>query len=203
MKELLKVKNLSVSFPVYHGLVRAVRDVSFTIREGETLAMAGESGCGKSVTAKAIMRLLDRTSAIIDPVSEVNYHGQNLLTLKKRELNLVRGNEIGMIFQDAFVSLNPTMTVGNPPAGEAGTDLSDDFPRSFDGASYLRPDRSDVSGNDRRICGCKRTVQPADASLYKGVVFSHSPGGSGERMAKGTDSSFRRSAESGGRISGM
>ncbi len=112
MRELLKVQNLSVTFSAYNGTVRAVRDVSFTVREGETLAMVGESGCGKSVTARAIMRLLDRTSARTSPESVAEYNGQNLLTMGKRELNRVRGRELGMIFQDAMASLNPTMTIG-------------------------------------------------------------------------------------------
>ena len=112
MAELLKIQNLSVTFPAYNGIVRAVRDVSFTIYEGEILAVVGESGCGKSVTAKAIMRLLDRTSAEILPESVVDYKGQNLLTLKRKELNLIRGKEISMVFQDAMASLNPTMTIG-------------------------------------------------------------------------------------------
>ena len=112
MTELLKIQNLSVSFPASHGTVRAVRDISFTVYEGETLAMVGESGCGKSVTAKAMMRLLDRTSAEISPESVVEYAGQNLLTLKKRELNKIRGKEITMVFQDAMASLDPTMTIG-------------------------------------------------------------------------------------------
>ena len=112
MRELLKVQNLSVTFSAYNGVVRAVRDVSFTVYEGETLAMVGESGCGKSVTAKAVMRLLDRSSAKTSPKSAVEYNGQNLLTMGKRELNRIRGEELGMIFQDAMASLNPTMTVG-------------------------------------------------------------------------------------------
>ena len=112
MTELLKIQNLSVVFPAWNGTVRAVRDVSFTIYEGETLAMVGESGCGKSVTAKAMMRLLDRTSAEIAPGSVVEYAGQNLLTLNKKGLNMIRGKEISMVFQDAMASLNPTMTIG-------------------------------------------------------------------------------------------
>ena len=112
MIELLKVQNLSVTFPAYNGTVRAVRDVSFTVYEGEILAVVGESGCGKSVTAKAIMRLLDRTSAEISPESVVEYKGQNLLALKRKKLNLIRGKDISMIFQDAMASLNPTMTIG-------------------------------------------------------------------------------------------
>ena len=113
MNELLLVRNLSVSFSAYNGTVLAVRDISFTVYEGETLAMVGESGCGKSVTAKAIMRLLDRTSARVSPESVVEYRNQNLLTLKKREMNSIRGSDIGMVFQDAMASLNPTMAVGN------------------------------------------------------------------------------------------
>ena len=112
MSELLKVKNLSVTFSSYRGDVKAVRNVSFTVRQGEILALVGESGCGKSVTAKAIMRLLDRTSAIISEGSVIEYGGENLLTLKKRQINLIRGKDISMIFQDAMASLNPTMTIG-------------------------------------------------------------------------------------------
>lgn len=112
MAELLKIQNLTVAFLAYNSIVRAVRDVSFTIYEGEILAVVGESGCGKSVTAKAIMRLLDRTSAEIPPKSVVEYKGQNLLTLKRKELNFIRGKEISMVFQDAMASLNPTMTIG-------------------------------------------------------------------------------------------
>ncbi|MBQ9662610.1 MAG: ABC transporter ATP-binding protein [Oscillospiraceae bacterium] len=113
MRELLTVKNLSVTFSAYHGEVKAVRDVSFPVYEGETLAMVGESGCGKSVTAKAILRLLDHSSAKVSSASAVLYKGKNLLTLPKRELNRIRGSEISMVFQDAMASLNPTMTVGN------------------------------------------------------------------------------------------
>ena len=112
MNELLKVRNLSVTFSVYNGVVGAVRDVSFTVEKGEILAMVGESGCGKSVTAKAVMGLLDRTSAKILPGSLVEYEGQNLITLRKSKLNQVRGKDISMIFQDAMASLNPTMTIG-------------------------------------------------------------------------------------------
>ena len=112
MRELLNVQHLSVTFSGQQAPVRAVRDVSFTIYGGETLAMVGESGCGKSAAAKAIMRLLDRTSASVSPESVVDYKGRNLLTLSRRELNQVRGREIGMVFQDAMASLNPTMTVG-------------------------------------------------------------------------------------------
>ena len=113
MRELLKVENLSVTFSAYNGEIHAVRDVSFSVHEGETLAVAGESGCGKSVTVRAILRLLERTSAKVSPASVAEYQGNNLLMLPKKELNKIRGNEISMVFQDAMASLNPTMTIGN------------------------------------------------------------------------------------------
>lgn len=113
MMDLLKVENLSVTFSTYAGDVKAVRNVSFSVKEGETLAMVGESGCGKSVTAKAIMGLLTNSSGTISKNSVIEYNGVDLTKLRRKELNKVRGNEISMIFQDAMTSLNPTMTVGN------------------------------------------------------------------------------------------
>lgn len=112
MEELLRVENLHVSFHTYAGVVRAVRGVSFTLNRGEVLAIVGESGCGKTVTSKAVMRLLDRTSGKIDPGSVIELEGQNLVSMSRRELNRLRGKEISMIFQDSMTSLNPTMTVG-------------------------------------------------------------------------------------------
>ena len=112
MNEVLKVENLHVTFNSYAGRVKAVRGVSFKLDKKEVLAMVGESGCGKSVTSKAIMRLLDHTAAEVSPDSVVELNGVNLLKLPKRELNKIRGNDISMIFQDSMTSLNPTMTVG-------------------------------------------------------------------------------------------
>jgi oligopeptide transport system ATP-binding protein len=112
MNEVLKVENLHVTFNSYAGRVKAVRGVSFELHKKEVLAMVGESGCGKSVTSKAIMRLLDHTAAEVSPESVVELNGVDLLKLPKRELNKVRGNDISMIFQDSMTSLNPTMTVG-------------------------------------------------------------------------------------------
>ena len=110
--DLLTVKNLSVAFSSYAGEVKAVRNVSFSVKEGETLAMVGESGCGKSVTAKAIMGLLNSSSANISENTVIEYNGVDLAKLKRKELNKIRGSEISMIFQDAMTSLNPTMTIG-------------------------------------------------------------------------------------------
>ena len=109
MEPLLKVENLHVRFASYAGNVHAVRGVSFEVGRGEVLAIVGESGCGKTVTAKAAMRLLDRTNAIVDKDSRIELDGQDM---PRRKLNTIRGNDISMIFQDSMTSLNPTMTVG-------------------------------------------------------------------------------------------
>ncbi|WP_027088100.1 ABC transporter ATP-binding protein [Cohnella panacarvi] len=111
MKKILDVKNLSVSFHVYGGEVQAIRDVSFDVKEGEAVAIVGESGSGKSVTAQTIMRLIQTPPGKIK-AGEVLLDGQDLLKLSEKEMQKVRGNKIGMIFQDPMTSLNPTMTVG-------------------------------------------------------------------------------------------
>ncbi|RIX50999.1 ABC transporter ATP-binding protein [Paenibacillus nanensis] len=111
MKTLLEVKNLSVSFDVYGGEVQAIRDISFDVKEGEAVAIVGESGSGKSVTAQSIMRLNPSPPSRIKNGS-VKFDGQELLTLSEKEMQAVRGNKIGMIFQDPMTSLNPTLTVG-------------------------------------------------------------------------------------------
>ncbi|MEA4919850.1 MAG: ABC transporter ATP-binding protein [Clostridiaceae bacterium] len=113
MSQLLNVENLSVSFMSYAGEVKAVRNVSFTVGERETLALVGESGCGKTVTSKSIMRLLSRTSGVIKEGSKIAYKGEDILRMDKKRLNEIRGSEISMIFQDSMTSLNPTMTIGN------------------------------------------------------------------------------------------
>lgn len=108
---LLKVQNLSVSFRTYLGKVQAVRDVSFEVYEGETVAIVGESGCGKSVTAQSIMRLIPTPPGIVEG-GQVLLKGEDLLKKSKKEMEKVRGKEISMIFQDPMTSLNPTMRVG-------------------------------------------------------------------------------------------
>lgn len=110
MKQLLSVRHLRVSFLLNKQKLQAVRDVSFDLYEQEILGIVGESGCGKSATAKAIVRLLPPTTSLIQ--GEVLYNGQNLLALNERELQKIRGKEIGMIFQDPMSSLNPTMKIG-------------------------------------------------------------------------------------------
>ena len=111
MEKLLEVNNLSVSFRTYLGKVEAVRDVSFSIGYGETVAIVGESGCGKSVTAQALMGLIPSPPGKIER-GEILFEKQDLLTKTKREMERIRGKEIGMIFQDPMTSLNPTMRIG-------------------------------------------------------------------------------------------
>jgi len=110
-KKLLEVKNLEVSFDTYAGEVQAVRDVSFDLYEGETLAIVGESGCGKSVTAKSIMRLNPEPPARFKN-GEILFEGEDIIKKKEKEMRNIRGSKIGMIFQDPMTSLNPTMTIG-------------------------------------------------------------------------------------------
>ena len=110
---VLDVENLQVSFHTYAGEVKAVRGVSFHVDKGETLAFVGESGCGKTATAKAIMRLWKPPFSEIKKDSTILFNGENVLDMDKKRLQSLRGNEISMIFQDPMTSLNPTMTVGN------------------------------------------------------------------------------------------
>ncbi len=113
-EKILEVKNLNVSFNTYAGVSHAVRGIDFYLNKGETLAIVGESGCGKTVTSKAIMGLLPSQQSMISKEnSEINYLGKNLLALSDDEMSKYRGSEISMIFQDPMTSLNPTMKIGN------------------------------------------------------------------------------------------
>src|SRR5712671_1363260 len=110
MSHLLEVKNLHTYFQTREGLVRAVEGVSFYLDRGELLGLVGESGCGKSMTALSIMRLVAAPGRIV--AGEILFDGKNLLQLSNREMRAVRGNDIAMIFQDPMTSLNPVFTVG-------------------------------------------------------------------------------------------
>lgn len=112
MENILEVKNLNVSFHTYAGEIHAVRGVDFYLQKGETLAFVGESGCGKTVTAKSVMRLLKEPFTEIKAGSSIIYKGQEVLDMDKKQLQDFRGNEVSMIFQDPMTSLNPTMTCG-------------------------------------------------------------------------------------------
>ncbi|MFH9606705.1 ABC transporter ATP-binding protein [Streptomyces sp. NPDC017448] len=108
---LLEVRDLHVEFHTREGVAKAVNGVDYSVAEGETLAVLGESGSGKSVTAQAIMGILDMPPGRIAG-GEILFKGQDLLKLKPEERRKIRGQEMAMIFQDALSSLNPVLTVG-------------------------------------------------------------------------------------------
>ncbi|KOO50756.1 ABC transporter ATP-binding protein [Priestia koreensis] len=111
MEKVLEIKNLHVSFDTYGGTVKAVRGVGFDLHKGETIAIVGESGCGKSVTSQSIMRLIPKATGRIADGS-ILFKGNDLTKLKESEMRKIRGSEISMIFQDPMTALNPTITVG-------------------------------------------------------------------------------------------
>ncbi len=108
---LLEVEDLHVEFHTADGIARAINGVNFDLFEGQTLAILGESGSGKSVTAQAIMGILDMPPAVI-PKGQIRYCGQDLLTMPDEQRRKTRGPEISMVFQDALSSLNPVFPVG-------------------------------------------------------------------------------------------
>jgi oligopeptide transport system ATP-binding protein len=110
---LLEVKDLKVSFRTYAGEIQAVRGVSFSLKKGEVLAIVGESGCGKSVTAQTLMRLVPSPPSYIKSGS-ILFEGKTDITkLSNKQMEKIRGSEMGMIFQDPMTSLNPTMKIGD------------------------------------------------------------------------------------------
>jgi len=111
MENILEVNDLHVTFSTYGGTVKAVRGVNFYLKKGETLAIVGESGCGKSVTSNAIMRLIP------DPPGKITggrilFKGKDLTKLSDKDMRSIRGVDISMIFQDPMTALNPTLTIG-------------------------------------------------------------------------------------------
>ncbi|MBN8891181.1 MAG: peptide ABC transporter ATP-binding protein [Rhodospirillales bacterium 70-18] len=107
---LLEVENLQTHFGTLDGVVRAVEGLSFTIDAGETVAIVGESGCGKSVTSMSILRLIQEPPGRI--AGRITFQGRNLLELPDAEMRKIRGKDISMIFQEPMTSLNPVLTVG-------------------------------------------------------------------------------------------
>lgn len=111
MEKIVDVKDLHVTFTTYGGTVKAVRGVNFHLNKGETLAIVGESGCGKSVTSNAIMRLIPDPPGKISNGS-IHFHGKDLVQLTEKQMRNIRGVDISMIFQDPMTALNPTLTIG-------------------------------------------------------------------------------------------
>src|SRR5580700_4348599 len=108
---LLELRNLSIAFDTERGQIRPVQDVSLSIFPGQTLAVVGESGCGKSVTALSILRLIPSPPGKVLG-GQVLFAGRDLLTLSERQMQSVRGKDSAMIFQEPMTSLNPVFTVG-------------------------------------------------------------------------------------------
>lgn len=111
MSKLLEVKNLKTYFYTDKGVVKAVDDISFEMEEGKTLGIVGESGCGKSITAMSILRLIDFPGKI-DKESSILFEGQDIVKMTPKELRDLRGNKISMIFQEPMTSLNPVFKIG-------------------------------------------------------------------------------------------
>ncbi len=107
---LLQVDNLAVEFIVPRGSVRAVNDLSFSVRAGETLGIVGESGCGKSVTALSLLRLIPSPGRVA--AGRILLDGRDLLMLSEAQMQQIRGNRVAMVFQEPMTSLNPVLTIG-------------------------------------------------------------------------------------------
>jgi oligopeptide transport system ATP-binding protein len=108
---LLEVKSLTIHFHLQRGILKAVQDVSFSLREGETFGIVGETGCGKTVTSLSILRLIPCPPGEIVG-GEILFQGENLLKKSRREMEKIRGRKISMVFQEPMTSLNPSLTVG-------------------------------------------------------------------------------------------
>ncbi|HTM10143.1 MAG TPA: ABC transporter ATP-binding protein [Verrucomicrobiae bacterium] len=108
---LLEVKNLTIRFRLQRGVLNAVENVSFSLREGETFGIVGETGCGKTVTSLSILRLIPCPPGEIAG-GEILFHGEDLLKKSEREMEKIRGRKISMIFQEPMTSLNPSLTIG-------------------------------------------------------------------------------------------
>ena len=153
MSSLLEIQNLSTFFYIEEGIVEAVRNVDLSIRKGETLALVGESGCGKSVTALSILRLIPTPPGKFE-TGQIVFDGQSIFSKTEKEMEQLRGNDISMIFQEPMTSLNPIfrerLEQDPPPKGAEGRlkksskvprgTFSTDRPRLF--LSSLRSCRS-------------------------------------------------------------
>src|SRR4051812_42845622 len=111
-KPLLVLNNLNIAFDTDRGQIRPVRDVSLTVHAGQTVALVGESGCGKSVTSLSILRLIPQPPGRFLG-GQVVFEGRDLIELSEKEMRSVRGKEIAMIFQEPMTSLNPVYTIGD------------------------------------------------------------------------------------------
>jgi peptide/nickel transport system ATP-binding protein len=109
MNEILSVRNLEIDFKTSRGVHKALRNVSFDVKQGEVFGVVGETGCGKTITGLSILRLLPKSATVR---GEILFENKNLLSLSEKEMNEIRGRRIAMIFQDPTSSLNPVFTIG-------------------------------------------------------------------------------------------
>ncbi|HVZ39605.1 MAG TPA: ABC transporter ATP-binding protein [Candidatus Kapabacteria bacterium] len=149
MAKLLEVKNLRTYFYTDDGVARSVDGVSYEVDRGETLGVVGESGCGKSVTALSIMRLIPQPPGKIVS-GEILYNGKNILDLPEEQMRTIRGNQISMIFQEPMTSLNPVFTVG----------------QQIDEAVLLHQKVSKAEARNRSIEMLRRVGIPAPEQRY-------------------------------------
>jgi peptide/nickel transport system ATP-binding protein len=151
MTALLEISNLSVEFRVDDAYVRAVHGVSYSLEEGETLGVVGESGCGKTVTALSVMRLLPEPGGRIAG-GAVRFQGRDLLELSEVQMQQVRGRDISMIFQEPMASLNPVVTVGRQIAEafvrHEGVPKSDAWERTVDVLRLVRMPEAERRAHD-------------------------------------------------------
>ncbi len=154
---MLKLRNLKVIFPNTHGIVKAVEGIDIDIKKGECIALVGESGCGKSVTSLAIMKLLSSPPALVQ-VDELKVGGEELKDYSNKKMQSVRGGKISMIFQDALTALNPVMTVGKQ--------ISEVFLNHSAGADGNTPRMSKKEAKERAIRALELVGVPDPARRY-------------------------------------
>lgn len=179
MTNILEITDLSVSFPGPKGKIPAVRNLSLSLAHGECLAIVGESGCGKSVVAQSVMRLLPPGTEVLGRIS---YQGQDILQLLEREMEQIRGQEIGMVFQSPERALNPVMKIGkqliSPQVMHGLCSEMDAELRAKGVLEGLGLDADRVMASYPWMCSggmCQRIVFAAVSLLHPNLVIADEP----------------------------
>ena len=166
MENVLEVRNLSVSFDSPKGEVQAVRDVSFSLHKGEVLAVVGESGCGKSVLCKSIMKLLPKTARIKE--GSIRVMGTDITGYKEKEMQKIRGKIFSMIFQDPMTSLNPTMKIGQQIAD--AQERYHSYPYNFSGGMRQRSVMAIALASDPDILFADEPTTALDVTIQAQIL---------------------------------